>query len=87
MKRSVLAASALAIVSGLAVSAPAQADSYHHRSKLSGYERSVLAHKKSHVRHMQRRARSDGHVSVWERARIRVAKSRLHAQAYRYRHN
>jgi hypothetical protein len=87
MKHIVLAASALALVSGVALSVPAQAASYNHHGKLSAYERAVIAHKRAHLRQVERKAHADGHVSLWERAKIRVAKSRLHAQAYRYRHN
>jgi hypothetical protein len=81
MKRPVLSAAALAVLSSLAFGASAQA------APLSPHERSVLARNHAHLRALERRARADGHVSLWERAQIRLAKARVHALAYRLRHN
>jgi hypothetical protein len=81
MKRIALSASALALLSGIALAAPAQAAS------LSQHERAVLARSHAHLRALERHARADGHVSLWERARIRMAETRQHALAWRLRHN
>jgi hypothetical protein len=81
MKRLVLSASALALLSGIALAAPAEAAS------LTAHERAVLARSHAHLRALERQARADGNVSLWERAKIGIAKSRQHALAYRLRHN
>lgn len=81
MKRIALSASALALLSGIALAAPEQAAS------LTAHERGVLARSHAHLRAMERRARADGHISLWEKARIRIAESRLHTLAWRLRHN
>ncbi len=81
MKRIALSASALVLLSGIAMAAPAQAAS------LTAHERAVLARDHAHVRALERHARADGHVSLWERARIRLAEARLHGLAWRLRHN
>jgi hypothetical protein len=81
MKRIILSASALAILSGIALAAPAVAAS------LTSHERAVLARNHAHLRSLERHARADGHVSLWERVKIDLAKARYRAQASRYRHN
>jgi hypothetical protein len=81
MKRIALSASALALLSGIAMAAPAQAAS------LTAHERAVLARDHAHLRALERHARADGHVSLWERARTRLAETRLHGLAWRLRHN
>ena len=81
MKRLTLTTAALAILSSLAFGASAQA------APLNAHERSVLARNHAHLRGIERRARADGHVTLWERARIGIAKSRVRALAYRLRHN
>ena len=81
MKRLVLSTSALALLSGVALAAPAQAAS------LSPHERAALARSHAHVRALERQARFDGRVSAWERAQIRMAKARQRALAWRLRHN
>ena len=81
MKRIALSASALALLSGIAMAAPAQAAS------LTAHERAVLARDHAHLRALERHARADGHVSLWEKARIRLAEARLHGLAWRLRHN
>jgi hypothetical protein len=81
MKRLALSASALALLSGIALAAPAQAAS------LTPHERSVLARSHAHVRALERHARFDGHVSLWEKAQIRMAQARQRSLAWRLRHN
>jgi hypothetical protein len=81
MKRIALSASALALLSGIALAAPAQA------SSLTAHERAALARSHAHLRVLERNARADGHVSLWEKAKISLAKSRLHTFAWRLRHN
>ena len=78
MKRIALSASALALLSGIALAAPAQAAS------LTAHERSVLARNHAHLRAIER---NDGHVSLWEKARIGMAKSRLRVLSWRLHHN
>jgi hypothetical protein len=81
MKRIALGASALALLSSLALAAPAEAAS------LTAHERAVLARSHAHLRTLERNARADGHVSLFEKARIGVAKVRYHALANRLRNN
>jgi hypothetical protein len=87
MKRLVLGAAALAILSGIAFTAPsAQAAPYGY-GNLTPYERAALARSRAHLSALKWRARADGHVSRWERRRIHAAQARHDALAYRYRHN
>jgi hypothetical protein len=81
MKRIALGAAGLALLSGLALAAPAEAAS------LTAHERAVLARSHAHLRAIERNARADGHVSLVEKARIGIAKVRLHALATRLRNN
>jgi hypothetical protein len=81
MKRIILGASALALLSGIALTAPAEAASF------TAHERAVLARNQAHVRALERHARADGHVSLWERVKINLAQARHHALVSRYRHN
>jgi len=81
MKRFVLSASAFVLLSGIALAAPAQAAS------LSPHERAALARSHMHLRALERHARADGHMGLWEKARIRMAETRHHALAWRLRHN
>jgi hypothetical protein len=81
MKRIALSASALALLSGIALAAPAQAAS------LTAHERAVLARNHAHLRAIEGNARHDGHVSLWEKARIGMAKSRLRVLSWRLHHN
>ena len=81
MKRIALSASALALLSGIVLALPAQAAS------LTSHERAVLARDHAHVRALERQARADGHVSLWERVKINLAQARHRALASRFRHN
>lgn len=87
MKRIVLGAAALAVVSGFAfAAAPAEAAPYGY-GKLTPYERAAIARSQAHVNALKWRARADGHVSRWERMRINAAQARHDALVYRFRHN
>ena len=81
MKKLIVASAGLALLSGIALAAPAEA------GYLTSRERAALARDSAHVHALKRHARSDGHVSLWERIRIRVAESRHHALVKRYRNN
>jgi hypothetical protein len=87
MQRLVLSASVLALVSGIALAAPAQAGSTHRHGSLSAGERAAIARSAAHLNAVKRHARADGNVNVWERARIRMAQARHNALAWRLRHN
>jgi hypothetical protein len=87
MKRLALSASALALLSGVVLAVPAQAASYNRHGHLTAFERAAIARNAAHVRHVRWRARSDGHVSLWERMKIRAAVARHKSLAYRLRHN
>jgi hypothetical protein len=87
MKGLVLGAAALAILSGVAFTAPAaEAAPYGYRN-LTPYERTAIARSQANLRALKWRARGDGHVSRWERMRINAAQARHDALVYRYRHN
>ena len=87
MQRLVLSASVLALLSGMALAAPAQAGSYHRHGSLSAGERAAIARSTAHLNAVKRHARADGNVSVWEGARIRMAQARHNALVWRLRHN
>jgi hypothetical protein len=88
MKPFVLSVSMVALLSGIALAAPAQAGSYQHRhGKLTYGERHTLAVSKQHLNGLRARARADGHVNVWERMQIRSAAAKHRALAHRLRHN
>lgn len=89
MQRLALASTALALLAGAVLVAPAQAGSYQHRSagNVSHGERVAIARSKQRLDVLRRQARRDGHVSLWERAKLRAAVTRHKALAYRLRHN
>jgi hypothetical protein len=87
MKRLVLSASALALLSGIALAAPAQAGSYNRHGNLTSSERATIARSAAHLNAVKRHARADGQVSGWERAKIRMAETRYNALVWRLRHN
>jgi len=87
MQRLVLSASVLALLSGIALAAPAQAGSYHRHGNLTSSERVAIARSAAHVNAVKRYARADGHVSAWERAKIRMAETQHNALVWRLRHN
>ena len=82
MKRIALSASALALLSGIAMAAPAQAAS------LTAHERAVLARDHAHVRALGASRTAPTATSACGRGRaIRLAEARLHGLAWRLRHN
>jgi hypothetical protein len=88
MKRLVLSLCTTALLSGLALAGPAEAASYHHGyRKITPAERFAIARSQHQLNVVRARARADGHVSVWERAKIRLAQSRHQALVYRVSHN
>jgi hypothetical protein len=92
MKRIVLGATTLALLSGLALAAPAQAATYKHASgghygAITPHERAVIARSQHQVGLVKAHARADGHVTPWERARIRAAEARHAALVFRLSHN
>jgi hypothetical protein len=87
MQRLVLSAAVLALLSGIALSAPAQAGSYNRHGNATYSERAAIARSAAHLNAVKRHARADGHVSVWEGARIRMAQARHNALVSRLRHN
>jgi hypothetical protein len=86
MNRLVL--SACAIVSGLVLANAAEAaplrDGY---GKLTPAEHAALARSEHQLGVIKARAWADGHLTPWERAKIRVAEQRHKALVYRFRHN
>jgi hypothetical protein len=86
MKRLVLSAAAATLLSGFALSASAEAAPFH-RHGLTAYERATIARSQRQLYVVKARARADRHVTLWERAKIRVAQARHNALVYRLRHN
>jgi hypothetical protein len=90
MKSLVVAATAAVLLSGIGLGTAAEAASYHHRyghGGLTASERAAIARDQAHVNSLKRHARANGHVSLWEKMRIRAAETRHNALVYRYRHN
>ena len=83
MKRLVLSASVLALLSGIALAAPA----IRGNGNVNYSERVAIARSAAHLNAVRRHARADGQVSAWERARIRMAATRHNALVWRLRHN
>lgn len=70
MKRLVLTTSALALLSGMVIAAPAQAGSINHR------ERAAIADSRHRLAVVKRQAWADGRLSLWDRFKIRNAEAR-----------
>jgi hypothetical protein len=89
MKRIVLGASALALLSGIAIGMPsAEAAPYkRHAGNITHSERVAIARSQARLNAVKRQARRNGSVNFWERAKIRMAQSRHTALVYRLRHN
>ena len=86
MKSLVVAATAI-VLSGLVFGNTAEAAFYKHRYGRGGVtasERAAIARDQAHVNALKRHARADGHVSLWERMRIRAAETRHDALVYSY---
>jgi hypothetical protein len=86
MKRLVLGTAALAILSGIALTAPAAEAASYGYGRLTPHERAAIARSQFNLNALKWRARADGHVTVWERVRINAAQVRHNALVYRYRH-
>jgi hypothetical protein len=80
--------SACALLSGLALAHAAEAAPYRHpHGKLKPAEHAALARSQHRLAVIKVRAWADGHVTRWERAKIRVAEQQHKALVYRLRHN
>ncbi len=88
MKRLILTACAGAMLSGLALAAPAAA-AYgpHGYGRLTPAERAAIARSQHQLGLVKARAWADGHITLWERAKIRAAEARHNALLYRLSHN
>ena len=64
MQRLVLSASVLALLSGIALAAPAQAGSYNRHGNVTYSERAAIARSAAHLNAVKRHARADGNVSA-----------------------
>jgi hypothetical protein len=88
MKRFVLSASAIALMAGAALAAPAEAASWRHGwHHLSPAERVAIRHSQHRLDLIRAGAYRDGRVTFWERAKIRLAQSRHNALVNRLSHN
>jgi hypothetical protein len=88
MKRIILGASALALVSGIALGTPsAEAASYKRYGNITHSERVAIARSQSRLNAVKRQAYANGSANLWERMKIRMAQSRHNALVHRLRHN
>jgi hypothetical protein len=87
MKRLALTATALALLSGLAIAVPAQAATYKRHGSISHSERVAIANSQRHLNAVKRQAWADGKVTAWERAKIRMAEARYHRVVRNARHD
>ena len=88
MKRLILTACAGAVLSGMALAAPAEAAyDRHGYGPLTPAEHALIVRSQHQLDAIKARAWADRHVSLWERAKIRAAEVRHQALVYRLRHN
>ena len=89
MKVFVAIATAAAVLSGIALTAPAAeaAPFKRHYGKLTPHERTVIARSQRQLDALKWRVRADGRVNAWERAQVRMAEARHNALVRRLRHN
>ena len=88
MSRLVLSALTGALLSGLLLAAPAEAAFYRHGyGKITPAEHAAIARSQRQLSVIKAKARADGHVTAWERAKIAMAQSRHNALLYRLQHN
>ncbi len=85
MKSFIIAATAVALTSGALLSTAAEASPYGHR--LTPAERVIIAKDRARLNALQHRVRADGHVTMWERAKLRAAEAHHKALVYRLTHN
>ena len=80
--------SVCALLSGLALAQAAEAAPYWHpHGKLTPAEHAALARSQHRLDAIKAKAWANGHVTAWERAKIRMAEQRHKALVYRLRHN
>ena len=78
----------LAALSGVALAiSSAQAAPLGHRDGFTHAERAAIARSQANLNALKWRARADGHVTLWERARINTVQARHDALVAGYRHN
>lgn len=77
MKSLVAAAVALAITAGGAMAYPSKSYNHgNHRPQITAAERAAIARSQWNLNTLERRARADGRVTVFERMQIRFAQAR-----------
>ncbi|HEU0060886.1 MAG TPA: hypothetical protein VFR19_13480 [Hyphomicrobiaceae bacterium] len=88
MSRLVLSALTGALLSGLLLATPAEAAfNRHGYGKITPAEHAAIARSQRQLSVIKAKARADGHVTAWERAKIAMAQSRHNALLYRLQHN
>jgi len=90
MKRLVIGAAGLAILSAMTLASSAQAASFghgRHLGKLTPYERAGIARSQANLNRLKWRVRADGRLNLWERMQVNAAQARHNALVYRFRHN
>jgi hypothetical protein len=90
MKTYVLAAMAVVLMSGSAMAYPVRPNAFNKSFRapvLTPYERVLIQRSQNLLSQLQRRVRADGHVTIWERWRVRMAQNRHQALVYRLTHN
>jgi hypothetical protein len=88
MKHLILNACAAAVLSGMALAAPAEAAyDRHGYGPITPAERALIARSQHQLDLIRARAWADHHISLWERAQIRAAQLRHQALVYRFSHN
>jgi hypothetical protein len=76
------------MLSGVAFTASSvQAAPFGQRHGVTHAGRAAIARSQANLDALKWRARADGHVTLWERARINTVQARHDALVARYRHN
>ena len=76
------------MLSGVALTASSvQAARFGERHGITHAERAAIARSQANLNALKWRARADGHVTLWERARINTVQARHDALVAGYRHN
>jgi hypothetical protein len=79
---------ACALLSGLALANAAEAAPWRQpHGKLTPLEHAALARSQHQLDVIKAKAWANGHLTPWERAKIRFAEQRHKALVYRLRHN
>jgi hypothetical protein len=87
MKRFVLGTAALALLSGIALTASAAGAAPYGYGRLTPYERAAITRSQANLNALKWRVRADGRVTLRERMRINAAQARHNALVYSYRHS